>query len=291
MSKILIMADSSGDITPAEAKEYGVRVLPFKLNFGDGVEYRDRVDITAEEFYEKVRTGDQNPKTVQITPAEFEEHYKQAASEGYTDIVMVTIGSTASGTNQSANIAKQAVEEDGIINVEVVDSMHLSFGSGYSTLQGAKFMKENPDASAKEVADVIRKTVATADSYFVVETLDYLRRGGRISSATAVIGGVLDIRPILRVANGLVESFDKVRGAKKVVPKFIDILRQKCDGKYDDKVFIVLDGDGKEQAEALKLKIEEEIGRSVDMHHDVGAIIGSHSGPGVVGVCVMEKNL
>ncbi|MBQ2968321.1 MAG: DegV family protein [Clostridia bacterium] len=288
MSKILIMADSSGDIRPEEAKEYGIRVLPFKTNFGDGIEYRDRVDITTEEFYKRMREGNEAPKTVQITPAEFEDEYKKAAAEGYTDIVMVTIGSTASGTNQSATIAKGVVEDEGIVNVEIVDSLHLAFGTGHATICGAKYLAENPDASAKDVADRIREVLSHTQSFFVVETLEYLRRGGRIKSATAVIGGVLDIRPILYVNNGVVESLDKVRGAKKVLPKFIEILHQKAPNP-DEAMFFVLDGDAEEQASALAKRIEEEIGRPVDMRHDVGITIGAHAGPGVLGLCIVDK--
>ena len=287
MSKILIMADSSGDITLDEAKEYGVRVLPFKLNFGDGKEYFDRADISPEDFYKRMRETGEMAKTVQITPAEFEEHFKQAASEGYTDIVLVTIGSTASGTNQSANIAKQAVEDDGVIHVEVVDSLHLAFGTGHATLCGAKYLAENPEASAKDVADRIREVLAHTNSYFVVETLDYLRKGGRIKSATAVIGGVLDIRPILYVNNGVVESYDKVRGAKKVLPKFISIVQEKVENPSEAE-FYVLDGDSDALACELAEKIEAEFGVK-PFRHDVGSIIGAHAGPGVLGLCIVDK--
>ncbi len=287
MSKILIMADSSGDITPSEAKEYGVRVLPFKLNFGDGVEYRDRVDILPEDFYKRMRSSGEIAKTVQITPAEFEEEYRKAAQEGYTDIVMVTIGSTASGTNQSANIAKEAVEDDGVIKVEVVDSLHLAFGTGYATLCGAKLLAENPDATAKDIADRIREVLSHTHTFFAVETLEYLRKGGRIKSATAVIGGVLDIRPILYVNNGVVESFDKVRGGKKVIPKLVSIAKEKLSNP-EDGMILVLNGDALAGAEELASKLEAELGIKPFIH-DVGSIIGAHAGPGVLGLSILDK--
>ncbi|MBR3942706.1 MAG: DegV family protein [Clostridia bacterium] len=287
MSKILIMADSSGDITPSEAKEYGIRVLPFKLNFGDGVEYRDRTDISPEDFYKRMRATGEIAKTVQITPAEFEDEYRKAAQEGYTDIVMVTIGSTASGTNQSANIAKEAVEDDGVIHVEVVDSLHLAFGTGHATICGAKLLSENPDASAKEIADRIREVLSHTHTFFAVETLEYLRKGGRIKSATAVIGGVLDIRPILYVKNGVVESFDKVRGGKKVNPKLVSIAKEKL-ADPNDGLVMVLNGDAQQATDELAAKLEEELGIKPCVH-DVGSIIGAHAGPGVLGLCIVDK--
>ncbi len=286
LSKIHILADSSCDLTLEEAKQYDVRILPFKLNFETGEEYADRYDITPEEFYKKIRSMDSIPKTVQITPAQFEEYFREEASLGYEEIIVITIASTASGTFQSATIAKNVVEDEGIIKVHLIDSMNLSFGTGNAVIQGAKALKDGK--SAEEVAEIITKTVRSTKSYFVVETLDYLRKGGRIKTATAVIGGVLDIRPILHVTNGCVEAFDKVRGEKKVIPKLISIFKDEIQNPENSTVMI-LHGDAEEKANALAKALEEETGRKADIIHDVGAIIGAHSGPGVLGLVFTVK--
>lgn len=286
LSKIHILADSSCDLTIEEAKQYDVRILPFSLNFENGEEYADRYDITPEEFYKKIRTTGDIPKTVQITPAKFEEYFREEASLGYEEIVVTVIASTASGTYQSAVIAKGAVEDEGLIKVHLVDSMNLAFGTGNAVIQGAKALKEGK--SAEEIAEIITDTVRSTKSYFVVETLDYLRKGGRIKTATAVIGGVLDIRPILHIANGCVEAFDKVRGEKKVIPKLISIFKQEVENA-EDSTIMILHGDALDKAKELSVRLKEETGKGADIIHDVGAIIGSHSGPGVLGLVFTVK--
>ena len=286
MSKIHILADTSCDMPNSQAKEYNIRLLPFKLNFEDGNEYRDRVDIEPAELYKKLRETNTIPKTVQITPTEFEEIFREEVQQGYDEIVVVTIASTASGTYQSAMIAKTAVEEEGIIKVHVVDSMNLSYGTGFAILQGAKALQSGADGQT--IASVIKDTVDSSTSYFSVETLEYLKRGGRIKTATAVIGGMLDIRPILTVKNGVVESLDKVRGSKKVAPKLVSLVKEKIED-VNDCTIILLSGDADEIISAISAELKEQIGRNEDMLLEVGATIGAHAGPGVHGICVFPK--
>ena len=286
MSKIHILADTSADLTVEEAKEYDIRLLPFKLNLEDGTEYRDRLDISPEELYKILRETKQSVKTVQVTPTEFEEYFREEAELGYEELVVTTIASTASGTYQSALIAKSVVEEENLIKVHVVDSMNLSYGTGYAVIEGAKALKNG--ASAEEVAKVIKETVDSSKSYFTVETLEYLRKGGRIKAATAVIGGMLDIRPILIVEGGLVGSVDKVRGVKKVVPKYISLIKEDVKN-FEDFTLILLGGDADEMVKAMAEGFEAEFGKKADIVRIVGATIGAHAGPGVSGFCFLPK--
>lgn len=286
MSKIHILADTSADLTAEEAKEFDIRLLPFRLTLEDGKEYNDRLDITPEELYKNLRETNQSVKTVQITPLGFEEYFREEAALGYEELVVVTIASTASGTYQSAMLAKGVVEEENLIKVHVVDSMNLSYGTGYAVIQGAKALKDG--ASGEEVAKIIKETVDSSKSYFTVETLDYLRKGGRIKAATAVIGGMLDIRPILTVHGGLVDSVDKVRGGKKVVPKFISLLKEGV-ADFEDFTLIFLDGDAKEMLDAMNEAVLAEFGKKADIIRTVGATIGAHAGPGVFGFCFLPK--
>lgn len=286
MSKIRILSDTSADLSVEEAKEYNIRLLPFKLNLEDGTEYRDRLDISPEELYKNLRETKQSVKTVQVTPTEFEEYFREEAEEGYEELVVVTIASTASGTYQSAMLAKGIVEEENLIKVHVVDSMNLSYGTGYAIVEGAKALKEG--ATGEEVAKIIKETVDSSKSYFTVETLEYLRKGGRIKAATAVIGGMLDIRPILTVEGGLVGSVDKVRGVKKVVPKFISLLKEDVKD-FDDFTIMLLDGDAKAMLEEMNEALFAEFGKKAEIIRTVGATIGAHAGPGVFGFCFVPK--
>lgn len=286
MSKIHILADSSADLTLEEAEKYQIRVLPFRLCFENGEEYRDRIDITTEAFYKKIRTTGMIPKTVQITPAEFEEIFREEAAAGYEELVVVTIASAASGTYQSAVLAKEIVEGEGLIQIHLVDSMNLAHGTGYAAIKGAEVLAAG--GTAEQVAQRIQEVLANMQTYFVVETLDYLKKGGRIRTATAIIGGMLDIRPILYIKDGMVESYDKVRGEKKVNPKFISILKEKITD-FENCTLMIFEGDAAEKAKILAEQIEAETGKKVDVFHDVGPIIGSHSGTGVLGVCFITK--
>lgn len=286
MSKIHILADTSADLSVEEAKEYEIRLLPFKLNLEDGSEYRDQLDITPEELYKTLRETKQSVKTVQVTPTEFEDYFREEAALGYEELVVVTIASTASGTYQSALIAKGIVEEENLIKVHVVDSMNLSYGTAFAIIEGAKALKNG--ASAEDVAKIIKETVDSSKSYFTVETLEYLRKGGRIKAATAVIGGMLDIRPILAVDGGLVGSVDKVRGAKKVVPKFVSLLKEGVKD-FEDFTLLVLGGDADEMVKAMSEGFEAEFGKKPDGIYTVGATIGAHAGPGVCGFCFLPK--
>ncbi len=286
MSKIHILVDSSADLTPEEAKAHQIRVLPIRLSFGENEVYRDRIDISAEDFYKKIRATDTIPKTMQITPTEFEAIFREEAQAGYEELIVVTIASQASGTYQSAAIAKGIVEEEGIIKVHLVDSMNLAFGTGYAAICGAKLLAQG--AAAPEVAERILDVLGHMQTYFVVETLDYLKKGGRIRTTTAIIGGMLDIRPILYIKDGMVEAYDKVRGEKKVFPKLISILQEKIPD-IENSTIMILQGDASEKAQELAQKVEQVMGRKIDLIHDIGAIIGAHSGPGVLGICFITK--
>lgn len=286
MSKIHILMDTSSDLAIEEAKEYNIRLLPFKLNFESGEELHDKVDISPSELYKRLRDTKQIPKTVQITPAEFEEAYREEAALGYDEIVVVTIASTASGTYQSATIAKEIVEGENLIKVHLVDSMNLSYGTAFATIQGAKALQNGADG--KTVAKTIKEVVDSSKSYFTVETLEYLKKGGRIKTATAIIGGVLDIRPILVVKDGLVDSADKVRGSKKVIQKLVSMVKTEIKNANDCTI-ITLSGDADAQSELLEKAIEEEIGVKVLKRAQVGATIGAHAGPGVLGICFLPK--
>ena len=280
MSKIRILVDSPSDLPLEVAREHNILVIPVNLSFDSVTLYRDKYDITAEDFYQKLRSTDVIPKTTLITPIEFEEVFREQAKE-YDELIVMTIASTASGTFQAAVTAKQAVEEDLPVKIHLVDSMSLSYGYAYVALEGANWLKQGK--SAEEIVQHMQETIANLNTYFAVETLDYLKKGGRIRTTTAIIGGMLDIRPILQVKEGLVSAIDKVRGEKKVFPKFIEIMKQNISDVEHTKIYI-LNSDVPDKAEELSDLIEKEVGKRPDGIQQVGPVIGCHAGPGVIGV-------
>lgn len=288
MSKIRVLVDSPGDLSLEEAQEHNVLVIPVKLTFDGETLYRDKYDIDAQTFYKMERQfgTEKMPKTMQITPIEFEELFREQARE-YDELIVLTLGSPTSGTFQSAMNAKRAVEEDLPVKIHMIESMHLSFGYGYVAAEAGKLAEQGK--SAEEVVAYINSMLPRLHTYFTVESLDYLKKGGRIKTATAIIGGMLDIRPILQVKDGLVSAVDKVRGEKKVVPKYLSLLKELME-QSPNGMLVILHTDNLEKAEQFGQTIEAQLGRKVDRIVEAGPVIGAHSGPGVLGFCYIAQN-
>lgn len=276
------MVDSPGDLPLETADKYGVLVVPVKFTFDGENLIRDKYDMTTKEFYKTERETGTIPKTMQITPFEFEEIFKKEA-ESYDEIIFITIGSKASGIyNNAVNTAKIVSEETGV-KIYIVDSKCLAYSYGYTALCAAKMVQEGK--SSDEILEKINRMLDTNKTYFAVETLDYLKKGGRITTMSAVIGGVLDIRPILKIEDSLTTVIEKVKGEKKVLAKFVQIALKDCEGKENAKIF-VLNSDVDEKAQKLKEMFEAE-GLTVAGFGDIGPVIGCHAGPGVLGFCII----
>lgn len=283
MSKIKIALDSPGDLSIEIAEKNGISILPIKFSLEDEEELiRDKIDITDDEFYKKIRETGIIPKTVQITPIEFEEFYLSFADE-YDEIIMITISANGSGTHRNAVMAAEEVKEK--IKVHVVDSNLYSYCYGLMALKA----KELADAGkcAEEIVKVIEKQRDNTVAFFSVETLDYLKKGGRISTMSAIIGGVLDIRPILTVTqDGKVAAIEKTKGEKKMLLKMRDLTKETlADCDYE---LYWLYSDRKDNVEKLVAMLENE-GFKFNGSAQVGAVIGSHAGPGVFAVVMIKK--
>ena len=203
---IQFIIDSASDILPVEAKEYGIIHVPLTILF-ESNEYRDAVDLTHEEFYEKLIESDILPTTCQVPPAMFEDVYKEVTEAG-DEAIVITLSSKLSGTYQSAVIAA-----DGYDNIRVIDSENVSLGQRILVQRALEMRKQGYDANEIEISLNIEKKHIRLMA--LLDTLEYLKKGGRISAATAVAGAILGIKPVITLDEGAVEVRGKARGSKQ----------------------------------------------------------------------------
>ena len=279
---IHFVTDSASDILPREAETLGVTVLPLSVTFG-GTTYRDSVDLTHRAFYEKLFSGKEMPTTSQLPPADFEDCFEPLVAAGH-DLVVITLSSKLSGTYQSAVIA--AADYPG--RVFVVDSRTAAIGQRILLMRGLELAAQGLDAQT--VAKTLEEEAHRVRVMAMVDTLEYLKRGGRISAATAIAGTVLSIKPAIEIRDGQVSMAGKARGTRQGNA----LLRQLMDqyGGIDPEapyafVYSGLNDDllRKFIADQPDLWQTEE-----DLPiHSLGCVIGAHVGPGAYGIAFFEK--
>lgn len=285
MAKVKIICDSAADIPRADAEKLNIRVLPLWFTF-DGENYlRDGVDMSNREFFDKMRADKAIPKTSQITADEWEKAIREEM-DSYDSVVCITMSSAASGTCQSANIAKNEIlSSEPDRDITVIDSMMLSFPYGIAIMSAAEkaLLGEDRDAVISEFKRVSEK----AEYFFLVEDLTYLKKGGRINLATLAIANIMDIKPVLTVRDGLVVSCDKLRGGKKLYDKFMQM--------YKDKGHILTGKDiyidhslTEDKLSEFTLAAEKAFEPSSIKTVELGATIGSHAGPGLSAVIYIK---
>lgn len=282
MDKIILMTDTTSDITLEMASELGIHLIPINIIL-EGVSYKDKYELGTDEFYDKMSSMEGMPKTAQISVQEHIDEFKKFSDDH--SIIYVTIASQASGSHQSAQIAKaEILEENPNADITIIDGKSFSYAYGYWVIEAAKMLKDG--ASKEEVISFIEEGISKTDVRFVVDTLDYLKKGGRISGAAKLFATVLDIKPILTITDGLVMTVDKVRGLKNAISKSVDTAIEESANL--DKIVVVHGND----TEKLNLTIDN-IKSKADFKEIVtgvvGPTVGSHTGPGVIGIIYFKK--
>lgn len=278
---IRIITDSTADLKPQRAKEIGVEVLPLSVNFGEN-SYQDGVELTPEQFYEKLAAAEALPTTSQINPDRFVEVFEGHLAAG-DQVLGIFLSSDLSGTFQSAVIAKDMVDSD---QLQVIDSRTVTFALGL-LVEEACCLRD----SGLELAELARRVTeltARIRILAVVDTLKYLKMGGRISAATAVVGGLLGISPIIAVENGKVESAGKARGRKAAFAW----IEEELGRRPADMTLPVAFG----HSNALQALEENKAyfaawAKAAPMicEGTIGAVVGTHAGPGATGIAYFEK--
>lgn len=278
MEKIKIITDSTADLSKGVYEKYDIEVLPLLINFGEE-SYLDGVEINPDKVFEKIENSNILPTTAQVTPNRFIEAYTKYLEEGYK-IISIHMSSVMSGTYQSACIARDTLESKDIF---VVDSQNVTAALGILVLKAAKLREKgfNIVEIEKELNDVKAKVMLSV--YF--DSLEYLVRGGRISKTTGVVGGVLGIKLILEIKDGIMSVKDKIRGNKKAIKKIISDLENAT--LDDDVPVILIDVNNIEVKEALKEYMDSNKVNYIEC--PVGSTVSIHSGPGCCGLVLLTK--
>jgi DegV family protein with EDD domain len=282
VTRVAIVTDSAADIDPAVAASAGVVVVPLIVSFGDD-SYRAGVEMTTEAFWERmVAPGAPFPKTAAASPGVFKDVFEGAFAAGAEAIVCVTVGSTLSGTHKSAQVALGMLPER---EIHLVDSQSASMGEGLLVLLAAEL------AATGVPADGIARTIETRVDDIVVavclDTLEYLKKGGRISGPQAAIGSLLGVKPIISVDHGVVGTLDKVRTRTKARARAIEYIT--ADPIERLAVLHTLSPD----VDAFRDELVAQVPGGIDPGRVSTAIVGSsvgpHLGPGAVGAAVLRK--
>lgn len=276
---VKIIVDSTVDLTP-DVREKVTAVVPLSILFGD-TEYKDGETITAHQFYEMLVAGDTLPTTSQPTPAAFGDVYREATADG-SEVVVITIASKLSGTYQSATIA--AEEFPG--KVFVVDSRSAAIGSGILTQYAIALAEQGKNG--REILRILMEKRKQIRLYAIVDTLEYLKKGGRLNATAALVGGMLNLKPLICLEGGEIKTLGTARGSKKAFSQ----LTAEC-GKYggvDYGMPVLLGYTGGSDAQLRSyMEASGELWSEDTPATIVGPTIGVHAGPGAVAVGFFSK--
>lgn len=276
MSKVAIVTDSSPYIPQDIIKENDIHVVPLTVIWGEE-NYYDGVDITTTEFYNRLKTAKVMPSTSQPSVADFESLFRRLHQEGY-EILAVLISEDLSGTISSATQARKLLPE---ANIEIVNSKSIAMALGFPVLTVARAAKGG--ASLAECKRIAEEACAKSGVIFVVDTLEFLHRGGRIGGAKRFVGTLLNVKPILAIEDGKVVSLDSVRTQKKALERVIQIIEERTQGHKNIRL-ATLHADNPETAQQIMDEASKRINPVEKVFSEVSPVVGTHAGPGAVGL-------
>ena len=282
MSNIQIICDTMNDVPKEIVEKYNIEILPATIVF-DGIEYKAGVDIQGDEFYKMLRSSNSMPTTSQVTYATFKDTFEKYLNKG-KKILYLSGSSAASGTYQSAMIAKNDIESD---DIHIFDTYSLCIGGGMLITEAAIMAQESNDIDY--IINKLNEYKEKVEVYFSVDSLDYLHKGGRISGTKATIGTILNIKPILKIEDGVVKQKTQVRGSKKIIPTLIEQLKLQVGDDFSDKEVYVGYGDDIEECNKFVEKVKNELSPKSVKIFQIGACVACHSGPDVFGLACLNK--
>ncbi|GAB6157074.1 DegV family protein [Desulfotomaculum varum] len=273
MPAVRIVTDSTADLPEELYQKHGINRVPLKVFIGQEV-YRDGIDISTGQFYQYLQQGEM-AGTSQPSPGEFAQLFASLTADG-SQVLCLTLSSHFSGTYQSAKVAA------GMVNgtVEVIDTKSATRGVGLLAMAAAQAAAQGK--TLQEIKDLVYDLIPKMRVLFLVDSLQYLERGGRIGKAQAFLGTLLNIKPVLCVKEGIVHPYEKVRGKNKGLERIIQIVEQDTAGA--EIICAVLDGNDPAARAVLYQKARERLNCREIWQGNIGPVIGSHVGPGVSGI-------
>ncbi len=273
---VRILTDSTADISPALAESLGITVVPLTVFFGEEA-YLDGIEMDTATFFGRLGTSKVLPRTSQPSPGAFQEAFIRLIQEGTDGIVAILISSKLSGTYQSALTARDTLsEENKHVSIEVIDSETVSVGVAYTAIRAVEEAKQG--ASLETVVANARDRLARTRILFALDTLEYLSKGGRIGGASALVGNILSIKPILTLKDGIVVPLERPRTRTKAFARIAQMVADV--GTLESASIVESDAEvGQQLGDALKPVYTGDL-----LHYNFGAVIGTYAGPHVAGV-------
>ena len=283
--KIKFILDSAADMPEELTDKYDIDVFPLYIHHGDK-QYKDGIGITSKKVYENMKNSEVY-KTSQVAVNDFMEKFEEYAKKDKT-VIYPAFSSELSGTFQSAVLAKNKIKEKySDFDITIIDTKSASMGVGLALYNVLQEMEKN-NLNKKEIIEKIKYYAEHMEHIFTVEDLDYLVRGGRLNKISGLVGGILNIKPIIEVENGKLEQLEKKKGSKKVRKRIIELFLEKGTNIAEQNLAI-LHANSKKKAEEFKSEIEEKTKYKSVIFSDIGAVIGAHTGPGTYGIIFLNE--
>ena len=281
MAKIALVTDSSAYIPNELSKAYGITVVPLVLIWGDQT-YRDGVDIQPDEFYARLKTAKVLPTTAQVPMLDMQRTFQELIDQDF-EVLGIFISANLSGTWQSVLQAREALGSSKE-KVHVIDSNATAMAMGFPVLAAARVAEQG--VSIKECIAIAEEACRHVGVYFVVETLEFLHRGGRIGGATRFVGSALNLKPILELKDGRIEAHDRVRTKGKALDRVLELVGERVRGKTKIRLS-ALHANAEEEAIQLLNRATTELGAIESILTAVSPVVGVHAGPGTVALAYM----
>lgn len=278
---IRIVIDSTSDVTPEIIEKYKLKMIPLTVNFEDN-SYLDKIELSTEDFFNKLASAEKLPTTSQVSPGTFVEAFSEILLEG-DEVLGIFLASEFSGTYESARMARDMIGDE---RIHIIDSRSVCLGTFSLILEAINLVKQNKDI--KEIVEILENLKEKIVAVAALDTLKYLEKGGRLSKGQAVVGSLLNIKPIIGIKDGKLNVLDKVRGKNKTVKWFDNWIEE---NNYDlsDKTVLLYHARAHDQLKVLRATIEEKYNIKNIIEAEVGPVIGTHAGPGVLAIGFLNK--
>lgn len=285
MSNLRIVTDSTADLPESIRRELGIEMVPLNVHFGPET-FKDVVEMSSEGFWSKLGTSPHHPKTSQPSPGDFLGAYEKVVADGGSDIISIHISGKLSGTIGSAQIAAEMIQDKHKATISIVDTRSVSLGIGLIAIEAARMVRDG-----KSRGEIIAWATAAADRMnvlFTLDTLEFLHKNGRIGKAAALLGGLLNFKPVLEInKEGIVDKVDRVRGRSKVLPRLKELMAERVPAGRTIKCAL-LHANAVEEALVWLEEVKKSYTVAESWVADIGPVIATNGGPGTVGVAFYE---
>ena len=279
---IKVVTDSTSYVRPEDIDKFGIKVVPLNVHFGEEQTYQEGVTLSNDQFYTLLAQSPELPTTSQPSPGQFLEVFSESVDTGH-EVLCIVISSKLSGTYQSALDAKHALPD---ANVEVFDSLSAAAPLGLMVLTAAEMAADG--YAMDDIIARLEQMRRDMKVYFVVDTLEYLQKGGRIGAAAAFLGTLLKVKPILILDDGVVKPLDKVRTKRKAMQRLLSELESYAAPDQPVQA-IAMHAQAPEEARDLEAEIRRRFNCQRTLFGEIGPVVGTHTGPGLLGAAICPE--